>query len=393
VAAVCDHDRCDESWLATQWQFVLELVTLNYSWRTMMGSQRMRTTTSRETSRRIEGLDLLRGLAIALVLLRHAWPSVFGGAGVGVVVFFALSGYLITGVLMNDVTRYGRIRFGRFYWHRALRLIPALCFMLLGFLLVTYTFDPMDDRGNVVRTLWVSLTYTMDIPFFHGSDAVSHLWTLAVEEQFYIVWPFVLLIGTRLGRLPLAVLVAAVAIYVACIGTLAVAGDDTVKVYTLPTSWAVVMVMGAAARLAHARVTRVLPRGRQRAVLSLVAMAVLASISLIPEAKDWPGSYLLLGPIVGACAILLIFHLREWIEIPTTWLAWPLRLGVISYAVYLWNYPVSKWMTAEYGDQWWVAPSTVPVTIGLATLSWVIIERPIAERRSRMKPSSEHARD
>lgn len=342
------------------------------------------STVNQEKRRRIEGLDLLRALAIALVLLRHAWPDLFGGAGiVGVVVFFALSGYLITGVLMKDIDRSGRVRFGRFYWHRALRLIPALCFMLLGFLLVTYTFDPMNDRGNVVRTLAVSLTYTMDIPFFHGSDAVSHLWTLAVEEQFYIVWPIVLLIAARLGRLPLVVLMAAAATYAACIGTLLIAGDDTVKVYTLPTSWAVVMVMGAAARLGQEYVAGALPSNRRRAPLSVAAVIVLLGISLVPEAKDWPGSYLLLGPVVGACSIVLIFHLREWAVIPTKWLAWPLRLGVISYAVYLWNYPVSKWTTAEFGDHWWVALSTVPITIALATLSWMLVEKPVSEWRDR----------
>ena len=92
---------------------------------------------------RIAGLDLIRGLAIALVLLRHAWPSTFAGGGiVGVVMFFALSGYLITGLLLSDIRRLGRVRYVRFYRNRALRLVPALVLMLGALDVVTLDLDP-----------------------------------------------------------------------------------------------------------------------------------------------------------------------------------------------------------------------------------------------------------
>ncbi|WP_425455718.1 acyltransferase family protein [Cryobacterium soli] len=97
---------------------------------------------------------MLRGIAIALVLVRHAAPSVFGGAGiVGVVIFFALSGYLITAILHRNILKSGRVRYARFYRNRALRLIPALVFMLMGLTVITLTINPLDDRTRLVRTL------------------------------------------------------------------------------------------------------------------------------------------------------------------------------------------------------------------------------------------------
>jgi peptidoglycan/LPS O-acetylase OafA/YrhL len=126
---------------------------------------------------RLVGLDVLRGIAIALVMLRHAWPSVFGGAGiVGVVIFFTLSGYLITGVLMRDLDNVDRIRFGVFYRNRVFRLVPALLFVTGGGVLVVATWWNLSgDRGLVVQTTLVALTYTADIPGLHFSSAFAPL--------------------------------------------------------------------------------------------------------------------------------------------------------------------------------------------------------------------------
>lgn len=183
--------------------------------------------------RRIEGLDLLRGAAIALVLLRHSWPDAFGGAGiVGVVVFFTLSGYLITGLLAADVRRYGRIRYGRFYRNRFLRLIPALLFVLAGLVVIEGILDVSDTRRFVPRTIGVALTYTMNIPLFnHGSPNFSHLWTLANEEQFYLVWPLIIVLGVRYRKLRLLVAVTAAALIVLLVTTVAWQHDDIQKIY------------------------------------------------------------------------------------------------------------------------------------------------------------------
>jgi peptidoglycan/LPS O-acetylase OafA/YrhL len=140
---------------------------------------------------RILGLDVLRGVAVALVMLRHAWPDRFGGAGIaGVVIFFALSGYLITGLLRSDLSRRGRIRYGRFYRNRALRLLPALFVLVAVFTLVEAVWNPLRDRALLWHTVVVSLTYVMDLPgHWAVSDGMTHLWSLATEEQERSRWP------------------------------------------------------------------------------------------------------------------------------------------------------------------------------------------------------------
>ncbi|WIB64145.1 acyltransferase [Curtobacterium sp. MCBD17_040] len=163
---------------------------------------------------RVQGWDVLRGVAVGLVLLRHAWPSIFGGAGiVGVVMFFTLSGYLITGILWRDLERFGRIRYGHFYRNRAIRLVPSLIVVTVAVGTVAALFNLLDDRGSLVRTAAVAITYTADLPFDHGSAAIEHLWTLATEEQFYLVWPVLLVVAFRLQRVRTMLIVSAGAIY------------------------------------------------------------------------------------------------------------------------------------------------------------------------------------
>src|SRR6476661_159015 len=117
-----------------------------------------------EGSRRMPGLDVLRGLAILLVLMRHGLPEVFGNAGiVGVVVFFALSGYLITGVLTADHARTGTVSFLEFYRRRALRLFPPLLLLLLVFSVVELVTDRLHDRWYLPKTLVTALSYTSDL--------------------------------------------------------------------------------------------------------------------------------------------------------------------------------------------------------------------------------------
>jgi peptidoglycan/LPS O-acetylase OafA/YrhL len=326
---------------------------------------------------------MIRGLAIALVLLRHSWPSTFGGAGiVGVVCFFGLSGYLITGLLLGDIERYGRVRYGRFYRNRALRLLPALGLLLLVFVTVTLVLDPLHERHVIARTVVVAATYTADLPgFSKGSVAMTHLWTLAIEEQFYLVWPALLLVGVRLRRLGVLMATAGLGLYLLCAATLVVSTPE--RIYTLPTSWVAVMVMGAVARLHQDKVADILPVGpRQRSILSAAALVLLLGISLVPEAKDWAGTYLVLGPLIGLCVIVLIFHLRTWQTVPGGGFGGAvLYLGTISYAAYLWNYPLSKWIATALGDSPWVGVLVIAATIAAASASWFIVEQPIARWR------------
>lgn len=332
---------------------------------------------------RIEGLDVLRGLAIGLVMLHHAWTDIFGSAGiVGVLIFFTLSGYLITSILMGDLERGGKIRYGRFYRNRALRLLPALYVMLAVLAVVTLTIDPRDERDTLVAGLVVAVFYVANL-VSTGFFSITHLWTLATEEQFYLVWPLVLSIGVRLKILRWLVAATAVVIMLGVFVTLSAARAPGL-IYPLPTSWAIALVIGAAAQLNQARIVGWLPSiGTQagRTVLG-VAFAAVLGLSLFHLPDNWPISYYLGGPLVAVLSVVLIFGAREWQRIPAQSLAPLLWLGTISYAAYLWNLPIALWAGTDHNH------TTAPVvslvaTLAAATLSWWLVERPIARWRGR----------
>lgn len=328
---------------------------------------------------RIAGLDVIRGIAVALVMLRHAFPSVVGFAGAaGVVLFFALSGYLITGLLRGDIAKYGRVRYGRFYRNRVLRLIPPLLALLVAFALYALVLHPWMDK-LLPRDLAVALFYVSDIPHVPSDPLLGHLWTLAVEEQFYLVWPVVLLLATRLRRVNLALLLCALVILGAMFTTFALV-HPLQQVYGWPSSWAIALLIGAAAQLHQERIAGMLSSTvlRRRVTLA-IGLAGLLVLALLPENKANPLVYAVYGPATAAVAVLLIFAMREWRQLPTRWLVPLNALGTISYAAYLWNQPISILARSLPFPLSGIAP--LVLTVVMATASWFVIERPVAAWR------------
>lgn len=335
---------------------------------------------------RIEGLDLLRGFAIFLVLVRHSWPEPFGGAGiVGVVVFFALSGYLITGLLMSDLQRFGKVRYGRFYFHRAIRLLPALVALLVVYGVVNVIFDPLREGLRLTaRAIFTAITYTGNIPGQPRGAPLGHLWTLATEEQFYLVWPLLLAaVGFRLRSLLLAALLGFVIVGGGLALHISARADDIASIYTMPFSWALAMMIGAAARLGNGQLDRVLPAaGAPRGLLSLAVMGVLVGFCFLPEVKAEVLMYVLGGPVIAICTVVLLFHLKTWSVVPTALLRPMLWLGTVSYAAYLWNYPITKWLAgADQVLDGWTPVMAVVATVAAATVSWFVVEQPARRLR------------
>ncbi|MDX6371890.1 MAG: hypothetical protein QOD98_878 [Nocardioidaceae bacterium] len=321
-------------------------------------------------TQRIAGLDLLRGIAIGLVILRHAVPAVAPGSGVvGVVMFFALSGYLITGLLSEELDRRGRLDLRRFYARRARRLVPALLLLVAGVVVVTLLLDPLGDRDELVKTVVVALTWTGNLPFCHASDATFHLWTLATEEQFYLIWPaLLLLLGVRHGFAVAAV--GTVALLVATVVWLRAVPDNA---YSLPTPWMVCFVVGAAARLYGHR----LAVPRWAAPLALAGLAVLSVVPLRGHAL----TYLAGGPAIATLTAVLLLSWRTWTEVTTPALRALAWLGTVSYAAYLWNYPLTLWLRPHVDHG--AGPLAAVLTIGAAALSWYAVERRFVGRPSR----------
>lgn len=320
---------------------------------------------------RVEAIDLLRGIAVALVLLRHAFPVPFAGAGVvGIVMFFTLSGYLITGVLLTEAERTGRIDLGRFYRRRARRLVPALAVLVAGVVVVTLLLDPLGDRDELLKTVVVALTWTGNLPFGHASDATFHLWTLATEEQFYLFWPAVLALGLTRRRVGTTLLAVAGVCLVACVATVVWLREAPDLAYSLPTSWATCFVVGAAARVHQHRA--VVPAWT--VPVALVALTVLSVVPLRGHAL----TYLAGGPAIAALTAVLLLAWRTWTEVAAPALRVVVALGTVSYGAYLWNYPLTVWLRphVEHG----AGLLALVLTFALAALSWRVVERPLQQR-------------
>lgn len=318
---------------------------------------------------RIDGLDLLRGIAVGLVVLRHALPDLFSGAGVvGVVMFFALSGHLITGVLLGELERTGRVDLRRFYVRRARRLVPALVLLVAGVALVTLLLDPLGDRSSLPRDAVVALTWTGNLPHLVPGGATFHLWTLATEEQFYLLWPALLALAFA-RRLVLVLLAAGV---VACLAAAALTvlwlRAEPDLAYALPTSWAVCFVIGAASRV-------LLPRLAVPAMTPGVApgaaLAGLALLSVVPL-RGHALTYLVAGPLVALLTAVLLVAWRDWADVTAPALRPLVALGTVSYGAYLWNYPLTLWLRPYVDHAGLLAAA---LTVPMALLSWHLVEK------------------
>jgi peptidoglycan/LPS O-acetylase OafA/YrhL len=345
------------------------------------------TTAAQSTSvrTRLDGLDVLRGAAVGAVLLGHSWPGVFQGAGIiGVIVFFVLSGYLITGVLMRDVERHRKVRYGRFYAHRAFRLLPALIAFLGVYAVVELTADVLGDRskGIIGYTLLAGCGYLKDLPLpFDVSLAIGPLWTLAVEEQFYLIWPALLVFALRRNRqgrligwsaaVVLSLMTASV------LAMLILAPQLHSLVYALPTTWGLGLIVGSALRLYRVHMFSWFSGHRLRRAALLGSILVLAALIFFPKANESPAFFFVGGPLAMAAAAVLVVLAASRSRVMPTWTRALQALGTVSYAVYLWNYVVILWLnggsTADLPPV--VAVSAILITLLLAVISWHTVEK------------------
>ncbi|AXJ11939.1 acyltransferase [Arthrobacter sp. PM3] len=327
----------------------------------------------------------MRGAAVGAVLLGHSWPGVFQGAGIiGVIAFFVLSGYLITNVLLRDIEQHRRIRYGRFYAHRAFRLVPALVSFLGVYAIVELSTDVLGDRskGIVGYTVLAGLAYLKDLPLpFDVSMAIGPLWTLAVEEQFYLIWPALLVLALRRNRQGRLIgWSAAVAVFLMAVSVLAMlvfAPQLHSLVYALPTTWGLGLIIGSALRLYRIHVFGWLAGRYVRLVALLGSAAVLAALAFFPKANETPAFFFAGGPLAMAAAAVLVALAASRTRPMPAWTR-PLQLlGTISYAAYLWNYVVILWLnggsTADLPPL--VAVSAIAATLLIAVISWHTVER------------------
>ncbi|MDG4801818.1 acyltransferase family protein [Micromonospora sp. WMMD980] len=348
----------------------------------------------------IEGL---RALAVIMVLVGHAGSQFVPGGFVGVDVFFVISGFLITGLLVEELDRTGQISLVGFYARRAKRLLPAACLVLLVTLLLTYLFLPRVRFANTAWDVVSSALYVMnwrlaaqsvDYMFVDQAPSIlQHYWSLSVEEQFYLFWPLLLLglavLGGRRRRGVLMIGFAVVALP-SFVWSIHLTSADPAPAYFVTTTRLWELALGGAVAIAGGLLHRT-PRPLAALLAWSGLAAVIASAFLLSSASAFPG-YVALLPTGGTAAVIA-FAVAAGRAGPAALLGLhPMRLvGALSYSLYLWHWPLLIIADYQFGE---LAPTArlavVAASAVPAALTYRFVENPI-RRSSRMQWEPEQA--
>ncbi len=324
------------------------------------------------------GLDGVRGLAIVLVLLFHSEvPGFFSSGTIGVTVFFTLSGFLITALLLDEHIGSQRIALLAFFRRRAFRLFPAL--LMLVAVLVSISMVAGDWLVNPSDVPLV-LFYVGNWAQVSGGDlaGLNHAWSLAVEEQFYLLWPLVAIVCLRLSKHLL--LTAAIAGASASVLVRLAVWDDglgSAHVYYGSDTRADGLLIGCALAIAmHGR-----KAGRARPRLATTAAIMLMAMSLVAGTAF----HLLVPTLASLMTAVMVWAISRgdyagWLSLaPFTW------LGKRSYGLYLWHWPVAVAVNRIDGIDWphrllLVCTLSLPIVI----FSWHFVEQPCLRWRQAM---------
>ncbi len=347
----------------------------------------------------IPALDGLRAVAVIAVLLYHADVPWWKGGFLGVDVFFVISGYLITCLLLADYVNHGRIGLGRFWYRRARRLFPALFVMLAVVSLYAALFLPdvlAQLRGEVAAALFYVENWFLifrDLSYFQATGRqplLQHVWSLAVEEQFYLLWPLILFAalkvwGGQRKRILLGVL-AGVVVSTVLMAVLYRPFHDPSRVYYGTDTRVAALLLGAALAFVWAP-WRLRGKAGHNAgavldvaagISALVLLWMFHTVSYLDRGL-YRGGFLV-AAIVSAILIAATVHPKAKVSAAVLGLAVFRWIGVRAYGIYLWHWPIFM-VTRPHSD---VDLTGLPLlvlrlalTFGIAALSYHYLEEPI----------------
>jgi len=337
-------------------------------------------------------LDGLRAVAVLLVFSVHAvsYPS---GGFLGVDIFFVLSGFLITTILLEEREQFGRISLSKFYLRRFLRLFPALVALLIGYMVIAALTGGWDSTSvtSVVSSLFYVSNWLLafDVPF-HGHP-LGHLWSLAVEEQFYLLWPaLLLLLLARRPRNMIRWVGAAVAVVASWRLLLSLNGASDVRLYfSFDTRFDELLVgcVGGILFVRHADVLSRVPAALYSIATYVAGGILLLGILFSPHAAP---AYLMRGgyTLMAVCALVLIL---ACVQKKPSWLASALALppmvfvGKISYPLYLWHVVILFFFQDIHplGSDTLGKIVQIMLTFAAALASYYFVERPFLRMKDR----------
>ncbi|MBB3948208.1 peptidoglycan/LPS O-acetylase OafA/YrhL [Rhizobium skierniewicense] len=327
-------------------------------------------------------IDGLRAIAVLGVIFAHANFAIFSGGFMGVDVFFVISGYLITTVIL-DARANGTFSLRAFYERRARRIVPALFFVLLCTLPPAWMWLLPDayeafSKSLMTATLSVSNVYFLRKTDYFAPDAAEvpllHTWSLGVEEQFYLLFPLLFLLPLKTKTIFRIVVVAAIASLIA--SEIGARFYPSANYYLLPTRAWEILVGALCAFYVNGR-----PRPVNGALAFAGVAMVLAAIFLFDPATLVP-SLMALLPVAGACGVLVFASRDTWagriLSLPP--LVW---IGRISFSTYLWHQPVFVFWRIRSTDapSNWVMGGLILLTAALAAFTWRFVEQPFRSKR------------
>lgn len=359
-------------------------------------------------------VQALRALAVLAVVAWHFYPRAVPGGFVGVDVFFVISGFLITSKLLRDAEAHGKINLAEFWAARIRRIMPAATVTACAIIVATFIWWPTEQWEQVSRQGIASLlsivnwVLAVDSVDYLASDnaptAFQHYWSLSVEEQFYVLWPLVVILAVWLARrIGLTVRVYATVLFLAVIlasfvwAEYRVRSSDPAAYFITTTRVWELALGGLIAALAPYILKDDSGNGKQRigggvswrAVLALTGLAAMCwSILTYTHATPFPGVSAAV-PVLGAAAVIIagrtsgvlsLNWLVDWA--PVQW------LGKVSFSLYLWHWPVYMVFVqiTEHKPYWWQVPVLMLISCVLAHVSWRWVEEP-ARQWKRLKVS------
>jgi len=354
-------------------------------------------TTAGSAAPRIPALDGLRALAVLAVIAFHADLTWARGGFLGVDAFFVLSGFVITRTMLDEHRRRGAVDLARFWSRRLARLLPALILVvvgLAGYLLLVRRTPPESFRADSVA----ALLYVSNWRFLAAGDGyfastadpslLQHTWSLAIEEQFYVVWPLVVVGALRRARPRRALLVLATAAARPICRMADAAGAGESRLYFGSDTRAQSLLIGSALAVVLLPDRPLVMARRARGALHALAVAGLAGTALLWWRADGDAPWLYRGGITAA-ALATALVIPSVAVLPGGMVAralglGPLRgLGRISYGVYLWHWPVQLLLTRSATGLAGLAllGLRLVTTLALAAASYRLVELPIRQRR------------
>lgn len=332
-------------------------------------------------------IDGLRTLAVIPVILFHGGYSGFDGGFVGVDVFFVISGFLITGILAEDLAQ-GRFSLITFYERRARRILPALFLMIIACIPFAWAWfaprDLVDFSQSVLSTItfWSNILFWRESGYFATEAELKpllHTWSLSVEEQFYMLYPLLVWSLWRFGQRHVSVVLVVVLLTSLGLAEWGITIDPSAAFYLLPTrAWE--LMIGALAALAVRQGWTHFPRGVEE-VLGITGLILIAfAVLMFDGSTPFPGLFALI-PTMGA--LFVLFPARN-LTIAHRLLSFPPMVGVglISYSAYLWHQPLFAFVNyRSFGEpRALVMPGLIFLTFVLAYLSWRFVETPLRSR-------------